>query len=107
MNVVIAVINRARDFRVFTQLKLQTSGRARAAFDDPYRHARLIFPAETGKELIDDMNNRSHSDHLLIERLERFELFQRLGTILVLRAPPHLLPPNISSPYQYIPRFQR
>jgi hypothetical protein len=73
MKVVIAVINRASDLRFFTELKLQTSSCASAAFEHAHRHARLILPAEARKELINDMNNRGHSD-----LLQRFELLERL-----------------------------
>src|SRR5262245_21184797 len=71
MKIVVAVINRGSDLRFFAELKLQSSRRAVAAFDHAHRHARLFLPAEAGEELINDMNDRGHSDLLLIRPLKR------------------------------------
>src|SRR5215204_1046885 len=65
MKVVIAIVDRASHLDFGAELRLEPARRAGGVFDHADRHARLIFASQTGKELINDMDDCGHLEILL------------------------------------------
>ena len=79
VKVIVADIDRAHDHRLSTRFRLQSPRRPGAALDDADRHTGFFLAAETGKKLIDDVNDVDHESNSL--RVQNVQAVQSLRSV--------------------------